>query len=289
MAKELRGELRNNHPLAGYTSWRVGGKAKIFYKPADLADLQLFLQQLPTNVPIFWLGSGSNVLINDTGIDGAVIYTKSLNHIEELNAFTIQIEAGVTCASLAKYCTKHELIGGAFFAGIPGTIGGALAMNAGAFDNETWDNIISVVTIDRQGNLHVRAPQDFNIGYRKVSGPKNEWFISAQFSFTKGNPATINKQIKDLMLKRAASQPLGELTCGSVFRNPKNDYAARLIESCGLKGKQIGDAKVSEKHANFIINQGQATATDIKALIELIQTEVKKNYKVDLKLEVIIL
>ncbi len=284
---EIRGQLFEDHSLAPYTSWRVGGKAKLFFHPADADDLSLFLQQLPQQETITWLGNGSNVLIRDGGIDGAVVCTKGcLNGISELGDNTVRAEAGVSCARLAQHCVHHELSGGVFFAGIPGTVGGALAMNAGAFGDETWDNIIAIETIDRDGVLHTRQPEEYQVGYRRVDIPYDEWFIAAEFSFAKGDIKTITKRIKELMQIRMASQPFEALSCGSVFRNPPNNHAAKLIESCGLKGVTIGDAEVSRKHANFIINKGNATAHDLESLVERVRQSVLEKHNVELELEV---
>ena len=252
-------QIKYNHPLKSYTTWHIGGPARIFYQPKDLEDLQQFLATT-TETNIIWLGFGSNVLISDAGIDGVVIHTKQLNNYHK-NDNVLYVEAGVPLSKLNKHFP--------FLAGIPGTVGGALAMNAGAFGDEIWNHILEVTTINRQGICTTKKPDEFQINYRNVKIPDNEWFISAKFCFqpTKQNP-------KQFMQKRAANQPLDQLTCGSVFKNPSNDYAARLIEFCGLKGKQIGDAEVSHKHANFIINKGNATATDIANLINYVKNEV---------------
>lgn len=284
---KLSGKLYKNHDLAQYTTWHVGGPAKIFYQPYDLEDLSQFLKSIPFDKKILWLGGGSNVLISDEGFDGVVIYTKgSLTNIEVIDSFSVRVEAGATCSSLANFCAKNSLLGAAFLAGIPGTIGGALAMNAGAFDDEAWDNVVSVEVINRQGEIIIRTPEQYDIGYRHVVGPVDEWFVAANFVFEKGDTAETYARIRELMAKRAKSQPLDAWSCGSVFRNPEGDYAARLIEASGLKGKTIGGAAVSEKHANFIINAGNATAKNIKDLIEYVQNEVEKQQRVELQLEV---
>lgn len=263
--------LKYNHSLKAYTSWRIGGPARIFYQPKDLEDLKIFLET-SNEINIIWLGCGSNVLIPDAGIDGVVIHTKQLNNYNKKGNI-LYTEAGVPLTKLNKYLP--------FLAGIPGTVGGALAMNAGAFGDEIWNHILEVTTINRNGNLTTRKPDEFQINYRNVKIPSNEWFVAAKFCLkpTKQNP-------NQLMQKRAATQPLDQLTCGSVFKNPPNDYAARLIESCGLKGKQIGDAEVSQKHANFIINKGNASATDVVNLINYVKNDVYQKTGVDLIPEV---
>lgn len=285
---ELRGELREYEPLARYTSWRVGGSSRRFYKPADIADLALFLQTLPENEEVTWLGLGSNVLIRDGGLPGTVIFTLgSLKNIELIADNThVRAEAGITCAKLAKFCAKHGFANSSFFAGIPGTVGGALFMNAGAFGGVTWEHVIAVETIDRHGNLRLRYPTDYKISYREIKGPSGEWFVAGHFAFAKADPLLLQTQIKDLLHERAVSQPIGVLSCGSVFRNPPGDHAARLIDKSGLKGTCIGGASVSQKHANFILNNGTATAENIECLINLVAERVEALQKVRLIPEV---
>ena len=200
---------------------------------------------------------------------------------------TIKVEAGVSCASMARFSARNNLSGGEFWAGIPGTMGGALRMNAGCHGGETWQLITEVETINRHGEIRVRKPEEFEVGYRHVSGLGDEWFVSATFKLTPGNKETSLQTIKDLLAHRANTQPTNEYNCGSVFRNPPGNFAARLIESCGLKGTSIGGAVVSQKHANFIINhQGDASASDIEALIHLVQTKVQEQTNIKLIHEV---
>jgi UDP-N-acetylmuramate dehydrogenase len=279
----LRGELKCDHPLAQYTSWGIGGNAEQFYWPADLADLQNFIKQLPGDQALTWLGLGSNVLIRDSGIKGTVILTLNrLKQIEVLPENTIRAEAGVTCAKLSKLCVQYGFEDGAFFAGIPGTVGGALVMNAGAFGGETWPHVIAVETIDHHGHIHLRDPKEFEYAYRSVKGLGDQYFVAGHFRFANGNSVRAQTNLKLLLQKRNESQPIGVRSCGSVFKNPPGNFAARLIEAAGLKGTVIGDAEVSQKHANFIINRGNATAHDIEQLIALIQEKVKFMHGVDL-------
>lgn len=283
----LRGEMRLDEPLSRHTSWRVGGPARCFYRPADREDLVLFLRQLDADEPLHWLGLGSNLLVRDGGISGTVIATKgTLAGCEWRSDKTLYIEAGVSCAKVARVAARAGLCGVEFLAGIPGTVGGALAMNAGAFGGETWETVRWVETVDRYGEVRRRAPTDFDIGYRHVNGPAGEWFLSAELALEVGDTAAAQQQIKQLLERRAATQPTSQPSCGSVFRNPPGDYAARLIEAAGLKGKQIGGAQVSQKHANFIINTGAATADDIERLISVVQQEVEKQSGVVLVTEV---
>lgn len=278
-----KGELFLNEPLAPYTSWRVGGPARQLYKPTNIQDLAEFLQTLPENESIIYLGLGSNLLVRDKGIKGTVIYTQGrLKELAILADGTLRAEAGVTCAKLAKFCARHSLDRSTFFAGIPGTVGGALAMNAGAFGGVTWEHVVAVETIDRAGKLHTRQPNEFEIRYREVKKPAEEWFVAGHFRFAKTDAASGQQAIKELLRKRSETQPIGEFSCGSVFRNPPQDHAARLIEASGLKGYKMGGAWVSEKHANFIINGGNATAKDIETLIGLVQETVEKSQHVSL-------
>lgn len=283
----LQGEVVLDACLSKYTTWRVGGRAKRLYKPFDVKDLSAFLKSLPADEPLLWLGLGSNVLIRDGGFEGTVIVTQAcLNNKQTLEQEVVRVEAGVACAQMARYCARQGLAGAEFWAGIPGTMGGALKMNAGCYGHETWERVLSVETINRQGELILRKPDEFTINYRHVQGHSDEWFVGATFLLKPGEKNQSLNQIKSLLAKRNASQPTGEFNCGSVFRNPPNDFAARLIESCGLKGYTIGGASVSEKHANFIINHGQACAEDIESLIEFIAQTVRAKYNLVLKREV---
>jgi len=284
---QCQGVLLINESMAKHTSWRIGGCADQFYTPRDIEDLSLFLQRLSENENVIFLGLGSNLLVRDEGIRGTVISLKgSLSEIENLDNDCLRVGAGTSCAKLARYCHRNDLIGGEFFAGIPGLLGGALAMNAGAFGGETWPLVKSVITIDKFGNTQQRTADDYEINYRSVKGCDVEWFVSADLQFIKGNGEDAALRVKTLLEKRANTQPTGLPSCGSVFKNPENDFAARLIENCDLKGYQIGGAVVSEKHANFIINKNNATAADIEKLISYVQLTVKNKHSVELQTEV---
>ena len=283
----LRGELCRDEPMLRHTSWRVGGPARTYYRPADLEDLAVFLSGLPADEDVVWLGLGSNLLVRDGGIPGTVIATFGvLGELSLLDETVLRAEAGVACAKVARFSANHGLVGGEFLAGIPGSVGGALAMNAGAFGGETWDYIRAVETIDRAGIRRVRDPDEFRVGYRQVKGPAGEWFIAARFEFQRGNTAAALERIRALLAQRGATQPTRQPSCGSVFRNPPGDHAARLIEACGLKGSCIGAACVSGKHANFIVNTGGARAADIEALIAHVRDEVERVHGVSLQTEV---
>jgi len=199
---------------------------------------------------------------------------------------SFRVEAGVSCARFARYAARQRNLGLEFLTGVPGTIGGALAMNAGAHGGETWQFITAVETIDNEGVIRTRLPKDFKISYRHVERPKKEWFVAGHFKCHKGDPEEGKERIRKLLEHRSRTQPTGDYSCGSVFRNPSNDYAARLIEASGLKGYHHGGAQVSEKHANFIINSKNATAQDIEELINHVRQQVLIKHNVNLIPEV---
>ena len=278
--------LRENEPMSRHTSWRVGGPADLFFVPSSIEELAQFLRELDAETAIFWHGVGSNLLVRDGGIRGVVISaTKILRTLERIEPFLVTAGSGLPCTQLARQCLRWGIGPSEFFAGIPGTVGGALAMNAGAHGGETWERVESVRTIDRDGEIHQRAPAEYSVGYRSVTGPSNEWFIEANFRFDPH--AGASKETLDALLeRRKTTQPLGLPSCGSVFRNPPGDHAARLIEAAGLKGHRIGGAEVSTKHANFIINSDDATATDIEELIEHVRHTVIEQHGIELRHEV---
>lgn len=280
------GEVRNHEPMSNHTSWRVGGPAETFFRPANLDDLSQFLRSLDTVVPIFWFGLGSNLLVRDGGLPGVVIAASGIfTTLERSDTQGVSAGASVPCTQLARQCVRWGLGPSEFFAGIPGLLGGALAMNAGAHGSETWERVRSVRTIDRYGEIRKRFPREYEIAYRSVRGPEDEWFIEAELEFDIDANASM-ETLKDMLERRKNTQPLGLPTCGSVFRNPPGDHAARLIEACGLKRCRIGEAEVSEKHANFIINRGEASALDIENLIRHVQQIVADQTGVELIPEV---
>lgn len=282
----VQGELRYDEPMSRHTSWRAGGPAEVFFVPASIDDLASFLAALDADTPVFWHGVGSNLLVRDGGIPGVVISaTKVLRDIERADSHEVRAGAGLPCTQLARQCIRWGLGPSEFFAGIPGTVGGALAMNAGAHGGETWERVKSVRTIDRSGEIHERTPDEYTIGYRCVTGPENEWFLGATFRFEAEVVPSFDT-LNEMLDRRKTTQPLGLPSCGSVFRNPEGDHSARLIETAGLKGYRIGGAEVSEKHANFIINRDNATATDIENLIEHVRKTVIDEHDVSLVHEV---
>ncbi len=275
-----------------HTSWRAGGTADRAYRPADLEDLCVFLRGLPSTEPVFFAGLGSNLLVRDGGIRGTVVFTHAALRgfflDDGTSAAEIYAEAGVASPKVARFAAVHNLEGAEFFAGIPGTVGGALAMNAGCYGAETWDSVARVRMVDRSGRLQIRSPGEFSVGYRRVIPVQalDEFFVAAWFRFRHGDGRRARQTIKDFLSRRIASQPLNEPNAGSVFRNPPADHAARLIEACGLKGRRIGAAEVSLKHANFIVNKGNATAKDIEKLITEVHETVKRKTGIDLEREV---
>ncbi len=294
----LRGVMRTNERMSKHTSWRVGGHVERYYRPVDLADLAELLQSLPQDEPVYLMGLGSNLLVRDGGLRGTVVAVHArlgaLRLIgQDESGGLIYAGAGVACAKVARFAALHDLAGAEFLAGIPGTVGGAVAMNAGCYGAETWEIIERVQIIDQDGQLRVRQPKDYKISYRQVALQSNpadssneEWFVGGYFKLNPGNQLESRQKIKNLLSLRVNSQPLNLPNAGSVFRNPLGDHAARLIELCGLKGSCIGGAMVSPKHANFIVNTGNAIAADIEALMVLIQTRVKQQTGIELVQEV---
>ena len=282
----VQGELRYDEPMSRHTSWRVGGSADLFFVPVSIEDLQVFLAQLDSGEPVFWHGVGTNLLVRDGGIRGVVVSASGiLKQLEQVDHYVVRAGAGVPCTQLARQCIRWGLGPSEFFAGIPGTVGGALAMNAGAHGGETWERVESVQTIDRSGEIHLRATAEYSVAYRSVKGPANEWFLEATLRFDPDVTPSMDT-LKEMLERRKTTQPLGLPSCGSVFRNPPGDHAARLIEAAGLKGHRIGGAEVSPKHANFIINADDASATDIEELIEFVRQTVLEEHGIELVHEV---
>ena len=341
IADGLRGEMLCDAPMSRHTSWRAGGVAERLYRPADLADLLVFLRQLPPDEPLYPVGLGSNLLVRDGGLRGTVMLLHgALGGLRleadgsvspqgggrgckatEVATTTLYAEAGVPGAKLARFAALHNLRGAEFCAGIPGTLGGMLAMNAGCYGSEIWQEVLRVMTVNRCGEVLVRTAEDYEIGYRHVALkekgegkgekgegrrekgktlklgevtlppspfpiPQEEFFVAASLRFEQGDGAAARQEIKALLAKRIASQPLNLPNAGSVFRNPPGDHAARLIQQCGLKGRRIGGAQVSEKHANFIVNTGGATAADIENLIDEVRAAVRQQTGIELHPEV---
>ncbi len=308
-AGQLQGQLKIDESLSRYTTWRIGGQAECVYQPKNETDLQKVLKMLPEGTSIHWIGLGSNLLVRDGGVKGLIINTNSVLNDFDINCSEkeqktqciITAQAGVACAIFSRKAANNSINGAEFLSGIPGTIGGALAMNAGAFGGETWQHVVQVKVINQKGEIIKRTAQEFNIQYRHVELKKmnsandnmnskmaQEWFLSGTFCFAKDAQGLkqSKQEIKRLLARRAETQPTKQANAGSVFKNPDNDYAARLIECCGLKGLSINDAQISPKHANFIINNGNARAEDVEALIEKIKKTVFEQCRIVLDTEV---
>jgi UDP-N-acetylmuramate dehydrogenase len=288
----LRGRLLRDEPMARHVTWRAGGRAARTYVPADVDDLAAFLGTVPASEPVCFVGLGSNLLVRDGGFRGTVILTHRTHGALRLEDGRIFADAGVASPIVARFAANHALEGAEFLAGIPGTVGGALAMNAGCYGAETWEFVERVRMIDRAGALFECVPGDFDVGYRHVAWKRgvlgqDAWFVVAWFRFRHGSDARARARIKELLARRVATQPLELPNAGSVFRNPPDGYAAQLVEACGLKGYAIGGARISEKHANFIVNPGRrASAADIERLIAYARATVKARFGVDLQPEV---
>jgi len=290
----LRGELTANEPMARHSSWRAGGPARRCFAPADLEDLSAFLAQLPETEPILFVGLGSNLLVREGGWPGTVVLTYSPGRAPRMEEGLLYAEAGVACPKVARFAADQNLGSAEWLTGIPGTVGGALAMNAGCYGGETWDIVERVVTINRRGQLRRRGKEEFEFSYRHcelkadASSDGDEWFASAHFRLPEGHRDESRAIMKALLSKRRHSQPLQLPNAGSVFRNPsEGKTAARLIQSCGLKKFEKNGARVSEKHANFIVNPGgAASASDIEWLILYVQQKVEEDKGVRLVPEV---
>lgn len=288
--QSLAGQILRQEKLAKYTSWRVGGIAEKMFIPNDKEDLELFIASLNKDEDVLWLGLGSNLLIRDGGVEETVINTRGkVKQMYLLDTTHLYVECGVPCAHIARFCAENNLSNAEFFAGIPGTMGGALKMNAGAFGSETWD-LVEQVEVQLQGEKATKkAANEFEIAYRSVNGIDSACFLSAILKLEPAKDTKGQARIKELLAKRNATQPTSLPSCGSVFRNPENDHAARLIEGSNLKGYKIGGAEVSTKHANFIVNTGNATTADIEQLITYVQNEVYKQQGIKLQTEVCII
>jgi UDP-N-acetylmuramate dehydrogenase len=286
----LRGRLKTDEPMAGHVSWRTGGKVARAYFPADLADLAEFMRRLRPDEPMLCIGLGSNLLVREGGFDGTVVFSHgALAGLRQEADGSLYVEAGVASPKVARFAAGLNRVGAEFLAGIPGTFGGALAMNAGCYGSETWQFVERLLMLDRSGRLIERRPEEFAVGYRHVGlrAASDEIFAAAWLRLPGGDGAAARERIAELLNKRMATQPLDLPNAGSVFRNPPGDHAARLIEAAGLKGAEEGGARVSEKHSNFIVNpQGAASASAIERLIGRVQVEVRQRFGIELLREV---
>ena len=283
---QLHGKLRADEAMAAHTSWSIGGVADIYYEPSDRDDLCHFLRLLPATVAVTMVGRGSNLLVRDGGIRGAVVQTTNCLAGIRLDGAAVWVESGVPCAKLARFCAMAGLTGLEFMSGIPGTVGGALAMNAGAYGGETWQHVLSVEMVDRQGNGHSYEASSFAVGYRQVAIEPGQWFAAAIMKLRRDDPDACRERIRQMLKRRGAEQPIGEYSCGSVFSNPPGHKAAKLIDQCGLRGFRYGNAYVSPQHANFILHDGAATAADVEGLMQHMVAVVQAATGVSLQAEV---
>lgn len=281
----MKGIVRFREPLAPYTTFRIGGEADRLFIPRGVAELAAFLRDAPKGEPVAILGWGSNILVSDRGVRGTVILTKGLNWIRMMGN-RVRVGAGVKLARLLHELARAGLGGMEFMTGIPGTVGGAIRMNAGTAEGAVADRLVTLTALDRDGRVHHRARRETAFGYRRTSLPKDWVIVGAEFLLDQGEPNAIRASIRERLAARKGSQPLSMASAGSVFKNPPGDYAGRLIEAAGLKGVQVGAAQVSRAHANFIVNRGGATAADVLSLIDRIRTEVKKQFHIALELEI---
>ncbi len=284
--KSVRGTVRVNESMSAHTSWKVGGPARYFFEPADEADIASFLAELDLDIPVLWIGLGSNLLVRDGGYPGAVIAGHRGLRDLVMTDQGVSAQSGVSCARLSRFANKHCLTGAEFFSGIPGTVGGALRMNAGAFGSETWQHVQKVRLIDRSGKISEESADRFSADYRQVNLDQGRWFTGATFQFEQSEGGNGVAVVRSLLEERGKRQPIGQASAGSVFKNPPGDFAARLIESAGLKGVRSGGASVSLQHANFIVNDQSASAEDIETLITRIQQAVYQYSEIRLETEV---
>ena len=284
-------DLLENVCLKKFNTFKAGGHARYFYEPESLAQLQDFLKTYREklgDLPLYWLGLGSNTLFADGLLDVIIIRTRKIAELS-LDDGVVYAQAGLTCAKLAKKAQAWGFTDAAWFVGIPGTVGGALKMNAGAFGGTTWDCVAAVDYLDVNGQLHHLSPEVFQVAYRSCQAPFPGWFIGVYFRFPEGDRDAEAKNLKALLRKRNTTQPIGTYNCGSVFKNPPGDFAARLIETCGLKEKSVGGARISNVHANFIENYTlECSSKDILNLMQHVQETVQQRHQVILEPEVII-
>ena len=285
---QLRGRLTANQPLAPYTWFRVGGPAQILFVPADEDDLAYCLAHLPRDIPVTVIGLGSNLIVRDGGVPGVVIRLsgKAFGEIEILDGCLVRAGTSVPDVKVARAAAEAGIDGLAFLRGIPGSIGGALRMNAGAHGGETTDILVEARGVDRDGKICVFSHADMGFSYRHSGVPDDVIFTSALFRGRPGEPAQILAEMDRITQAREASQPIREKTGGSTFANPKPDSAWKVIDAAGCRGLVRGDAQVSQMHCNFLINRGQASAADIEGLGEEVRRRVKENSGIDLRWEI---
>jgi UDP-N-acetylmuramate dehydrogenase len=285
---QLRGRLTANAPLADITWFRAGGPAQVLFTPADEADLAYFLARIPADAPVFVIGLGSNLLVRDGGVPGVVIRLgRGFSKIDVEPGQRVRAGTAVPDVKVARAAADAGIAGLAFYRGIPGSIGGALRMNAGAHGRETKDVLIEARAVDRQGTIHVLSLADMHLSYRHCGVPADWIFTEALYQGSAGDPAQILEQMAEVAQYREANQPIKERTGGSTFKNPSGTSAWKLIDAAGCRGLRVGGAKVSEMHCNFLINDSNASAEDIERLGETVRARVKAASGVTLNWEII--
>ena len=282
----IKGIVTPNASLAGLTWLGVGGRADWLFEPENEADLQLFLSQYPSDFPLHIIGAGSNMLVRDGGIDGVVIrLSGEFSEIRHENGI-IHAGAGTSDGEVARFAAKQSRAGLSFMIGIPGTIGGGLRMNAGCYGTEFKDVLVSASAIDRQGQAFTATPAEMNMRYRASDAPQDWIFTSAQFATTLGDKDRLRAEMKSMIASRSEAQPVGVRTGGSTFANPDGHKAWQVIDAAGCRGLRKGGALLSEKHCNFLINEGQATAEDLEQLGEEVRERVRQHSGIELRWEI---
>ncbi len=283
----VKGRIIEDASLARLSWFRTGGPADILFEPADEEDLKIFLRRVPSKVPVTVIGVGSNLLVRDGGVEGVVIRLGRGFAATKVRGNVLKAGAGAMDVHVARAAQQAGVTGLEFLVGVPGTIGGALRMNAGAYGQEVKDVLIHAHAMDRYGHIHELRVEDFGFGYRTCTIDPRMIFLSASFRVSNGDPEDIQARMHQITCTRQESQPIGTQTGGSTFKNPDGDKAAwELIEEAGCRGLQIGQAQISEKHANFLINLGGATAADIEKLGETVRERVKENSGISLEWEI---
>jgi UDP-N-acetylmuramate dehydrogenase len=284
---ELRGNLKADAPLKDFTWFRAGGPAEVLYSPADEPDLAYFLKELPSGVPVTVIGLGSNLLVRDGGIEGVVIRLgRGFGEISVEDGARLRAGAAVPDVKVARAAADAGISGLSFYRGIPGCVGGALRMNGGAHGRETCEVLVEARAVDRQGEVHVLPLAEFRYAYRHCGAPDDFIFTQALFQGEPGEPAKILAEMEDIAAYREQAQPIKSRTGGSTFKNPPGGKAWQLIDAAGCRGLAVGDARVSEMHCNFLINEGNATGADLEKLGETVRARVKETSGVELEWEI---
>ncbi len=284
---QVRGRLEANAPLADLTWFRAGGPAEVLFTPADESDLAEFLKATPQDIPVYVIGVGSNLLVRDGGVPGVVIRLgKGFAEVKEEPGHRVRAGTAALDVRVARFALEKSIDALTFLRGIPGTIGGALRMNAGAYGGETKDVLVEARAVDRSGNIHVLSNADMKYSYRHCGAPDDLVFTEALFQGRAGDPAEISAAMDKITESREATQPIKSRTGGSTFKNPPGNKSWQLIDKAGMRGFAVGPAKVSELHCNFLINEGGATASQIEELGETVRAKVKATSGIDLDWEI---